>query len=246
MAKETCSEWFEDWFNTPYYHQLYRHRDEYEAAHFVEKLVAFLHPAPGHKALDLACGRGRHSHKLHELGLEVTGMDLSPQNIAFAERYAKPGLRYKVQDMRTPFGKSEYHYIFNLFTSFGYFEKREDNYQTAYNMAQALKPGGKLIIDFMNVHRIAQGLREKEVKKVGDIDFLIERKLQNGRVVKKITFEAEGQKHCYEEQVQLLELADFEDILSKAHLEVRHILGNFNLTPFQAHTAERLILIAQK
>lgn len=246
MAKNSCSEWFEDWFNTPYYHQLYRHRDEHEAALFIEKLVAHLRASPDEHALDLACGRGRHSQKLSQLGLQVTGMDLSPQNIEFARHYSRPGLQFKEQDMREPFGKSDYHYIFNLFTSFGYFDQMDENYRSALNIEQALKPRGKLIIDFMNVHRIARGLREREVKKVGDINFEIERKLQNDRVVKKISFEAHGEKHCYQEQVQLLELPDFENLLGKAGLHIQETFGDFDLNPFQAHTAERLILIAQK
>ena len=32
--------WFKDWFNSPYYHKLYAHRDEMEAAGFIDKLIA--------------------------------------------------------------------------------------------------------------------------------------------------------------------------------------------------------------
>jgi hypothetical protein len=31
--------WFKDWFNSPYYHQLYFKRDEDEAAHFIDQLI---------------------------------------------------------------------------------------------------------------------------------------------------------------------------------------------------------------
>jgi hypothetical protein len=36
--------WFKDWFNSPYYHQLYFNRDEAEAAAFIDKLIDHLHP----------------------------------------------------------------------------------------------------------------------------------------------------------------------------------------------------------
>lgn len=31
------SAWYHDWFNSPYYHRLYRYRDEQEAAAFIER-----------------------------------------------------------------------------------------------------------------------------------------------------------------------------------------------------------------
>src|SRR5262245_54724747 len=56
--------WFESWFDTPYYHQLYGRHDEQEAAGFVEALVSHLLPADGSRMLDVGCGAGRHSRAL--------------------------------------------------------------------------------------------------------------------------------------------------------------------------------------
>ena len=36
--------WFEDWFNSPYYKILYSHRGNEEANAFVEKLISYLKP----------------------------------------------------------------------------------------------------------------------------------------------------------------------------------------------------------
>lgn len=58
--------WFKDWFNSPYYHQLYFNRDESEAAAFINKLIAYLKPIPGSTMLDVACGKGRHALQLAE------------------------------------------------------------------------------------------------------------------------------------------------------------------------------------
>ena len=62
-------EWFESWFDTSYYHTLYSKRDENEAKEFIVNLVEFLKIDPKSKVLDLACGKGRHSLTLNELGL---------------------------------------------------------------------------------------------------------------------------------------------------------------------------------
>ncbi len=56
--------WFKDWFNTPYYHQLYFKRDDKEAAAFIDKLIGYLKPPANAKMLDVACGKGRHSLQL--------------------------------------------------------------------------------------------------------------------------------------------------------------------------------------
>ena len=60
--------WYKDWFNTPYYHILYKNRNEQEATDFIGHLLTFLHPSKDAKFMDLACGKGRHSIYLHEKG----------------------------------------------------------------------------------------------------------------------------------------------------------------------------------
>jgi ubiquinone/menaquinone biosynthesis C-methylase UbiE len=52
------NEWFKDWFDSPYYHILYKNRDHQEAEQFVNKLIEFLNPSKGSSILDVACGKG--------------------------------------------------------------------------------------------------------------------------------------------------------------------------------------------
>ena len=49
--------WFKDWFSSPYYHQLYQHRDESEAFAFIGTLIQHLKPIKNTKMLDVACGK---------------------------------------------------------------------------------------------------------------------------------------------------------------------------------------------
>jgi hypothetical protein len=48
--------WFKDWFNSPYYHQLYFNRDEKEAANFIDKLITICIRLQ-FVMLDVACGK---------------------------------------------------------------------------------------------------------------------------------------------------------------------------------------------
>src|SRR6478672_3330679 len=95
--------WFKDWFNSPYYHQLYFHRDKTEAAAFINKLIEHLQPPPNVSMLDVACGKGRHSLQLAQKGFDVTGIDLSSDSIQEALRNESENLHFYMHDMRLPF-----------------------------------------------------------------------------------------------------------------------------------------------
>src|SRR5262245_42698865 len=133
------AEWFATWFDSPYYQRLYAHRDDAEAAGFTDALIGRLRPREGSCVLDLGCGAGRHARHLAAKGYDTTGIDLSVSSIAEAKKSEGPHLRFRRQDMRVPFGSKAFDYIFNFFTSFGYFETNEDHQTVLRNVAAALK-----------------------------------------------------------------------------------------------------------
>jgi len=240
------TDWFESWFNTPYYHILYQHRDNTEARFFIRNLIQEVKPSKESDILDLACGRGRHSVYLNELGYKVTGLDLSEENIAFASDFENDRLKFEVGDMRLPFGKERFDYIINLFTSFGYFEDRADNLSTCKMIHQALKADGMLIMDFMNVNKVKLGLVKEEVHLINHIEFTIERFIKDERVIKRVSFNDNDRAYQFEERVQLLELNDFKEMFNATGLQIERIFGDFELNPFDADQSERLILFVTK
>ena len=74
-------EWFEDWFNSKYYHILYQKRDDKEAEQFLSILQKFFKKED--QILDIACGSGRHTIHLNNLGYNTTGIDLSEESITY-------------------------------------------------------------------------------------------------------------------------------------------------------------------
>ena len=101
-------EWFAEWFDTPYYHILYKNRDNHEARVFIKSLVDLLQLPEASSVLDLACGKGRHSITLNEFGYNVLGVDLSAQSIAHANQFSNPSLSFAVQDMRQPIESKQF------------------------------------------------------------------------------------------------------------------------------------------
>ena len=133
-------QWFETWFNTPYYHLLYNNRNECEAEDFITTLLKYLHPDTMAKILDVGCGKGRHSHYLAKLGYETTGIDLAAHSIEEAKKEPMPNLNFEVWDMRKVYKPSYFDIVVNLFSSFGYFDQESDDMAAIQAMADDLKP----------------------------------------------------------------------------------------------------------
>ncbi len=236
------SSWFASWFDTKYYHILYKDRDCNEAQFFMDNLTHYLNLPEDSKILDLACGKGRHSVYLNSLGYDVTGADLSENSITEASKSENATLHFKVHDMRDVF-EIKYDAIFNLFTSFGYFKNDEDNLTTLKAIRNSLTEYGFACIDFMNVDYVIENLVSQEIKKVDDIDFHIKRYVKDNYIYKEISFEDEGKQFHFTERVQALRLADFERMMEEAEIYLLDIFGNYKLQPFYKNQSERLIMI---
>lgn len=240
------SEWFASWFDSPYYHVLYDNRDESEANTFMTNLMQIGSFAPATRILDLACGKGRHSVYLNNLGYEVTGMDLSSASIAEASKMQKEKLVFKRQDMRDPLPAKSFDLVLNLFTSFGYFENQKENVSVLKNIYQSLNSKGSLVIDFFNAEYVLNNLVKSEIVSKNDIEFHIERSVDNGFIQKKIAFSVNDAPYQFCEKVQLFRLADFQQMLLESGFEIKSVFGDYNLGKFVAAESKRLILIAEK
>lgn len=157
------NEWFGDWFNSPYYHILYKDRDSKEAHLFLDKLMSHLQFNFEDRIMDLACGIGRHSIYLNNKGFNVVGLDLSPSNIQIANTHGNSSLKFYEHDMRKLYSKNEFHYVLNMFTSFGYFNTPSENQEVITNIAKSLVKGGKLVLDFLNPTTVINQLKPEEI-----------------------------------------------------------------------------------
>jgi len=239
-------EWFEDWFNSKYYHILYGHRDDLEAHAFITNLSRELNLSPGDHVLDLGCGKGRHARFFNSLGYKVVGADLSCDSIASAREHENETLSFVVHDMRHKLVMRNFDLVVNLFTSFGYFESQTDNLNLLKSVHEYLNAGGRLVIDFLNSEKIINQLVPEEVKRCDGIDFFIERKIESGFIIKTIQFTDNNENFKFLEKVQLLTLTDFEELFLKSGFRILSVFGDYNLGKFEPKNSDRLILIAEK
>ena len=239
---KTTQQWYASWFDTPFYHILYKDRDYDEAQDFMNNLTNYLNIPEGGTILDLACGKGRHSMYLNSIGYTVTGVDLSEQSIAYAKKFENETLKFEVHDMTKPYPQ-QFDAVFNLFTSFGYFEDDECNLKTVESIKHELNDYGFGVIDFMNSEYVIDHLVKEDSKTVDGINFHQKRKVENGYIVKDISFQVNGEKLEFQERVKAFTLQDFEMLFEKAGVHLLDVFGDYKLRPFDAKTSERLILI---
>jgi len=122
----------------------------------VETIVSLLERESGAEILDCPCGHGRISNALAARGFRVTGIDASELFLERARADAQAqGLdaEYVQGDMRKLPWRDRFDALVNWFTSFGYFSD-EQNQAVLREFHDALRPGGRLILETQNITRI--------------------------------------------------------------------------------------------
>ena len=248
ISKINQEEWFKHWFDSSFYHKLYANRDAREAAGFVDALVEELCPPADSKILDLGCGNGRHSRCLALKGFSVIGLDLSSSSIMDAKKYESSNLNFYRHDMRLPFGNNYFDYVFNFFTSFGYFKSNLEDNQVLSHISRSLKPGGMLVMDYLNVAYAEKRLVPAEENDIDGILYKITRWTDEKHFYKRIVLDNIGSRYPVEfnEQVRKFNLEDFNQMFASNNLHLQHVYGDYQLGEYDKERSPRLILFAQK
>ena len=248
MKGEINNEWFAAWFDSPAYHILYGNRDNDEALNLIESLDKIL-SSEVKKVLDVGCGAGRHVVAWEKHGYKASGFDLSAESILIAK--SKPtNADFRVLDMRDLKDQTEwsneFDLISNLFTSFGYFSKEEDHKSVLNGFNHALKPGGLLILDYLNVPFSQSRLVSSEVVTIDHYTFKIERRLKDGFFQKSISYTSPEGKDCnFIEQVRAWTANDLKILLLDVGLQTEKIFGDYDLGDF-SDESPRCIIVARK
>ncbi len=239
-------EWYETWFDSPYYHVLYQNRDEEEAEQFMQNLLSYLKLPDNSRVLDVACGKGRHAVYLAENGLDVVGIDLSWKNISHAQHLERKNLSFFLHDMRKAFYVNYFEVVFNLFTSFGYFESEKENQRAINSMSLSLKKGGRLVIDFFNSNKISKELVPQEYLTREGLMFLVKKQFEGKVISKKIYLQDRGKEYEFEERVQTLHMSDFQKYFEICKLQIKDVFGDYQLNAYDENNSDRMIIIAEK
>jgi 2-polyprenyl-3-methyl-5-hydroxy-6-metoxy-1,4-benzoquinol methylase len=209
----------------------------------VERIVELFELEPDAEILDCPCGHGRISNPLAERGFRVTGLDATELFLERAREDAAARdieVEYVHGDMRELPWRDRFNGILNWFTSFGYFSD-EDNKRVLRHFHDALKPGGRLVLETQNVTRIMLNPQPMHVVAERDGNVMIDRwevDAENARFRTERLIVRDGQARKAHFTVRWFTVPELRKWLEEAGFENVHTPG---LTP-----DSRLVIVADR
>ncbi len=245
--------WYKSFFTSDY-PELYgfhlRTKQTKRQIRFVRKALDL---QAGETVLDLCCGQGRHSIALAKKGLNIIGLDLNRDYLAWAERAAaEAGVEIETieADMREiPFSE-RFDAVISMFSSFGYLESDDEDLRVLEAIRQALKPAGRLLLDLPNQEWSlrSDGSEQRHQNSDGSVThWQSELDLETGR--NRVTFSVVGpdgeNRNLGSHIIRQYTLAEFIANLREAGLEYVSASGDYEGHPFSP-TAERMLITARR
>ena len=236
----------EPWFKKAFeghYTEVYAHRNEQEALQHCPQIIqlAQLQGCQGW-VLDLGCGQGRYSHLLQKAGYKVASLDYSRDLLIKAQQIHPEGRWLRGNMLNLPF-KNVFARVLSLFTSFGYFDDDQQNIQVLREMAQSLKPGGLLYLDYLNPQQVkesdwtvqTQGIYTITSKKNIDI---------NLNMVHKDVRVMSGKKPIseYQERVKLYGVSWFEGQAQGLGMTLEELFGEYQGGTYLNHSPRQIMV----
>lgn len=243
------SEWFEDWFASEDYLNVYSHRNKGDADSLLKLILANISIPANASILDSACGSGRHSDLLSKLGYNLFGFDLSKTLLQIGQNNKKlhnSKVNYFCSDIRNIPLKTTFDVILNLFTSFGYFKSDKENFAIIDFASKNVKDGGYFVFDYLNPDYVRENLIQHSKQIIDSKKIVEDRRIQNGRVEKEIVIENDKFKHRYFESVQLYSFKELLFVFKNFGFHAIKKYGNYNGDLYDENNSERMIIIFQK
>jgi len=215
---------------------------------FLEKALRISPPA---KILDLGCGFGRHAIELALRGYKVTGVDVSKGLLEYAKKKAQQKsvlVSWMQKDMRNIDFSAEFDAAICLYTSFGYFESEEENYDVLRRLSQALRPGSRFALDVENRDGLLMRYQSRDwwQTELGDL-VMEERRFDpvKGRGHTKIVLISEGRRIEHNLSIRWYSVPELERMLKDVGMQIRDLHGDLDGSQYRLD-AMRLVVIAEK
>lgn len=245
--------WYSQIFNEDYLRTVPKNspkQTEREAKFIIERLGI----ESGARVLDLCCGFGRHTLYLAKNGFDMVGLDLSMIMLkkALADAQANnQAIKFIHGDMRKLTFKAIFDAIYNVQTSFGYFDD-VSNFKVLQGIFNALKPGGVFLIETVNPDFLINDLPLRIWWKGRECMLLEEIDMEALSGVLKISrsFVFDDQKRAPWEQkiqIRLYTAHEMRALLTRAGFKVVELSGDYSLPgAYFGATSPKVIFVAEK
>jgi len=138
------------------------------------------------RVVDIAGGIGRIGNRLNDMGLvkSMTIVDLNRNLLNMAKSHSASLVN---ADMRKlGFRDLSFDLALNMFTSFGYFENREDDYFVLSEVYRVLDRGGMFVLDLPNYTRILENFNFDRVLKLRNgNEIKYKKRVDNGLLIEE-------------------------------------------------------------
>lgn len=233
--KFTDNNWYAQVFNEDYLRTQPKNLPK-KTAKEAEFIAERLGIQSGARVLDLCCGAGRHTLELARKGYEMVGVDLSMFLLkkALSDAQArKLTIKFVHGDMRKLQFKSLFDAVYNVQTSFGYFDDLS-NFKVLQSIYTSLKPGGVFLLETVNRDFIMNDLplrlfwQGNECKLLEEVDMDA---LSGVLRIKRSVVLEDNSKPPYEQNIsiRLYTAPEMRHLLSRAGFEVLELCGDYSL-----------------
>ncbi|MDP6041580.1 MAG: class I SAM-dependent methyltransferase [Candidatus Latescibacteria bacterium] len=238
------------WFDRFFSHEYLSFDDHPHTALEVDFIHTVLSLNKNARLLDLGCGYGRHAIPLAQKNLKVVGLDRSPVLLGEAQsraQQANPSPAFIRADVRTiPFTET-FDAVISMFSSLGYFEDENENFLVLQNIANTLKPGGKLLIETANRDFVVRHNPPVQIYRPEDMTLIEEREFDalTSRSLVDVTIVQNGEETHLHHSIRLYTATELDMLLASVGLITTAVWGDFHgddLTIDSPH----LILLAEK
>lgn len=244
-------EWFDDdSFWRELYPFMFPEKRIADADEQVTKVLALTRPA-GKSVLDLCCGPGRCSIALAKKGFRVTGVDRTTCLLNKARAKAKAThlqIEWVQEDMRDFVRPRAFAFVISMFTSFGYFDNKQDDMTVLQNMFTSLQPGGACLIEMLGKERLARILQPTISTVMPDGTLLVERHEifdDWTRVRNEWLLIRDGRTRSFKFHHTIYSGQELRDRMERAGFAAVKLYGNLDGDEYGPN-AERLIAIGRR
>ncbi|MFL5817212.1 MAG: class I SAM-dependent methyltransferase [Conexibacter sp.] len=206
-------------------------------------MVELLGLPRGSTVVDAGCGFGRFCAALQDLGMEATGIDISPAALAEAEQRA-PGPRYVLHDLTQPLpaGLGPFDVLVSVYSSYGYGATEAEDLAMLRVFHSLVKPGGWIVMQLSDLERSRFRLRSDErpvVRWTNDVKETLIVDFSTGRL--HVRYELGDD--VVHSRIRMYEREDLEAMLAEVGFTDIRGYGDFSGGPKRPE--DRLVLVAR-
>jgi SAM-dependent methyltransferase len=236
--------WWENFFDRDYA----RHFLSGEVAEEADHLLALLNLQPGSRVLDQCCGQGRFSAALARRGLQPVGVDAMPAYIEDARQKCPTG-EFFCGDAGRFVANPVCDGAFNVYSSFGYCQRDEDNARLLIAARASLRQGARLVLDTINFANVVANFKPSMRQQFED-GLVVERisriNWECGLLEQRWQFRrADEPVREHSTQTRMFMPADLAEMLRQNGFQPERLLGSLAGQPFE-RDHPRLVWVARR